>query len=257
MKITLFVALLSVFVFAESMQSFAQKDGRTPVLVELFTSEGCVACPPADKYIQKLLQEQPIDGVEIIALAEHVDYWNRLGWTDPFSSPLFSKRQNYYASFFKSDSVYTPQMVINGTREMRVKDGNGVLKEAAKDPRGSVILNIEKVLGNTISLKVKITKLPVISNGDQAFVLLAVTEDDLISNVLSGENNGRKLKHMAVVRNLQSIGEATGEETNLSVDVILEKNWKRDALSAVAFVQEARGRRIIAAVKIRLNNGAQ
>lgn len=246
-------SILVFFILAALSQSFGQ--ARTSVLVELFTSEGCAACPPADKYLQKLLQEQPIDGVEIIALAEHVDYWNRLGWTDPFSSPLFSKRQNYYANFFKNNSVYTPQMVVNGTREMRVADGNGRLKEAAKDKQAGIKLSVEKEAGNIISLKVKITKLHAIANGDQAFVLLAVTEDNLVSNVLRGENSGSKLKHMAIVRNLQSIGEVTGEDADLSADINLLKDWKRDDLSVVAFIQEARGRRILGVVKIRLSGG--
>jgi hypothetical protein len=251
MKTILCLAVAAIL-FAQPLLSIAQKEGRTPVIVELFTSEGCDTCPSAEKYVQKLLQEQPVDGVEIIALAEHVDYWNRLGWTDPFSSALFSKRQSYYAGFFKQESVYTPQMVVNGTREMRTKDGTKPLAEAAKDKMGSVMLSIEKEGGDTVSLKVRITKLPAISNGDQAFVLLAVTEDALVSNVLRGENSGRKLKHMAVVRNLQSIGEATGEETTLAADVTLAKDWKRDDLSVVAFVQEARGRRILGATKIGL-----
>jgi hypothetical protein len=151
---SLILVCIALAVFsATASRSLAQKAGRTPVLVELFTSEGCDTCPPADKYLQRLLQEQPIEGVEIIAMAEHVDYWNRLGWTDPFSSALFSKRQKDYASFFKNDSVYTPQMIVNGTREFRGKDGMAALAEAAKDSSGSIKLNI-RVRSKTTSRSV-------------------------------------------------------------------------------------------------------
>lgn len=246
----IFVALFG----ATSSGAFAQKAARAPVLVELFTSEGCDTCPPADKYLQRLLQEQPIGGVEIIALAEHVDYWDRHGWTDPFSSALFSKRQKYYASFFKHDSVYTPQIIINGTRELLAKDGIKPIEEAGKDRMGSIKLNIKSMVENTLSLSLRITKLPKVSSGDHAVVTLAVTEDDLRSNVLRGENSGRELKHMAVVRVLRSVGESSGEETILSADVELEKTWKRDDLSVVVFVQEAQSRRVLALARMELEH---
>ena len=224
------------------------------MLLELFTSEGCDTCPPAEKYLERLLQEQPIAGVEIIAMAEHVDYWNRLGWTDPFSSPLFSDRQKDYASFFKLDSVYTPQIIVNGTRELRAKDGVKAIQEAAKDPTGTIKINIESAVENTVSLTLRIAKLPVLSRGDRAMVIVAVIENDLSSNVLRGENSGRKLKHMAVVRALRSIGESSVKETIFSAVFPLEKNWKRDDLSVVAFVQEAESRRVLASARIELKH---
>jgi hypothetical protein len=230
----------------------AQK--RTPVLVELFTSEGCDTCPPADKYLQRLLQEQPIAGVEIIAMAEHVDYWNRLGWIDPFSSALFSIRQQSYATFFKHESVYTPQIIVNGTHELRAKDGVKALEEAARDSMGSIKLEIKSAAEDTVSVTLRITKLPALPSRDHAVVTLAVTEDDLRSNVLRGENGGKELKHMAVVRLLRSIGPASGEETDLSTKITLEKNWKRDDLSIVAFVQDARSGRVLAAARIELKH---
>src|SRR5688500_5386821 len=93
------------------------KAGKQYVLVELFTSEGCSSCPPADKVLARLESEQPVKDVEIVPLALHVDYWNYLGWRDEFSSNAFSQRQNGYAKRFKLDSIYTPQMVVDGQKQ--------------------------------------------------------------------------------------------------------------------------------------------
>jgi hypothetical protein len=232
----------------------AQTEKRMPIIVELFTSEGCSSCPRAEANLQKLLQEQPVAGAEIIALSEHVDYWNRLGWIDRFSSEKFSIRQAYYTVFFKQPEVYTPQMVVDGTREFiggRLPDGIKQITEALKNPKGELNLEIEKERKNIVSLRLKISSLPEIARGDKGEVFLAVTEDNLISNITRGENRGRTLTHAAVARSLKSIGNARKEKT-LTADIALEKDWKRENLSVVAFVQEHDSRRIIGAAKISL-----
>src|ERR1700730_17221288 len=114
------LALLGVLCVA-LMQA---EDRRVPVIVELFTSEGCSSCPPADVLLARMERAQPVSGVRIIALEEHVDYWNQLGWVDPFSAPHYRGRQNDYALAFHTENIYTPQMVVNGQAEFVGDDGN-------------------------------------------------------------------------------------------------------------------------------------
>ena len=117
---------------------------RVPVLAELFTSEGCSSCPAADDLLRRLIAEQPIDGGEVIALSEHVDYWNRLGWRDPFSSPRFSERQHEYASALGGSQVYTPQLVIDGRAQVVGSDWTAVRQavvEAARDRHATVAVS--------------------------------------------------------------------------------------------------------------------
>ena len=231
------------------------KGKRAPVIVELFTSEGCSSCPPADGNLQMLAREQPVASADIIVLSLHVDYWNRLGWIDPFSSQQFSRRQSEYADFFKHNDVYTPQMIVDGTREFVGGDMRAALKQiadAAGKDKGDVAIEIGKIENNTVAVTVKTANLPKIGKGDTAIVLLAVTENNLNSNVTRGENDGRQLRHTAVVRSLQNIGAATDANNSLTASIALDKNWKRENLNLVAFVQEVGERKIIGAARVEL-----
>lgn len=241
---------------SEEPQSVASKSRkRTPVIVELFTSEGCSSCPPADQTLDLLAREQPFADAEIIALSEHVDYWNRLGWADPFSSAQFSQRQNEYSSFFKKNGdVYTPQMIVDGTREFvgsNMREAQKAITAAAKMKKADVNLTA-KIDQETVALVIKIENLPDAS--DSAIVLLAVTEDELASNVSRGENSGQKLQHTAVARTLTSIGTVKENQQTFDLSTIfkLDKAWKNENLNAVVFVQDARSREIFGAAKISL-----
>lgn len=231
---------------------------RSPVIVELFTSEGCSSCPPADKVLAELESAQPVAGAEIIALSEHVDYWNYIGWSDPFSSEAFSARQGAYASVFSNDGVYTPQMVVDGQAEFigsNSEKARTAIARLAKIPKAEVTIDSAQAeTPSTVKLKVSVAKLPKLSTGDIAEVLLAITEANLSSQVVRGENTGRKLNHTAVVRELRSLGSVASSTKPFETEttVMLGKDWKRGNLKAVAFIQERRQKRILGAALINL-----
>ena len=227
---------------------------RTPILVELFTSEGCSSCPSADRLLAKLAVSQPIEGAEIIALEEHVDYWDRIGWKDPFSAADFTKRQYDYGNHFHLDSVYTPQAVVDGQREFIGSDERtavSAISEAAAQQKARVDLHVASEDANQLHLNVSVDRLPNKRGSTQ--VLLAVAEDDLQVHVKSGENSGRKLVHHGVVRRLVSLGKTQDNSVfNTQVTVPLDRQWSRENLRLVAFVQSDSSRRILGVGTVHL-----
>jgi hypothetical protein len=224
----------------------------TPVIVELFTSEGCSDCPPADTLLDKLIATQPIAGAQIIGLGQHVDYWDRLGWKDRFSSAAVTSRQQVYQTRFGTDSIYTPQMVVDGRAEFVGSDAAAARKAIEKSltaPHGTVTID-----ANGGHIGVKIADLPRITHGDRADIVVMVTESGLTTDVKRGENHGKMLKHAPVVRYLATIGEIAGDDTTGSAraDVAIAEGWQRDRLAIVALVQEKRGRAILASASAAL-----
>lgn len=235
-------------------------DKRAPVIVELFTSEGCSSCPPADKVLAELEKTQPVAGAEIIVMSEHVDYWNYIGWSDPFSSEAFSARQGAYVEVFNNNGAYTPQMVVDGQAEFvgsNLVKAQTAIARLAKLPKAEVIIvPVTKSVAETsaIKFKVRVEKLPKLSSGDVAEVLLAITESNLSSQVVRGENSGRRLSHTAVVRELRSLGRISDSSKQFEMETItmLGKDWKRGNLKAVIFIQERTHKRILGAAAASL-----
>src|SRR5579885_1032310 len=233
---------------------------RAPVVVELFTSEGCSSCPPADALLARLDREQPVEGAEVIALAQHVDYWNNLGWADPFSSHDFSARQGEYAASFGNEGVYTPQMIVDGRAEFPGSESGKAFEtiaQAAREPKAEVSLSRAASQTNdadTLRLSVKVGRLPKLADGDSADVLPAITESGLSSDVARGENAGRKLTHVGVVRMLSKIGYVGAATPPFAAEpsVTLDKSWRRDNLRAVVFLQEHASRRVVGAAELKL-----
>ena len=234
------------------------KPERTPVLVELFTSEGCSSCPPADVLLIKLNEVQPVAGAIIIPLEEHVDYWDRQGWRDPFSSAEFTVRQQRYAQLLHVDSPYTPEMVIDGQREFLGSDGQRAVSEVAKAAQSAKIpvsLTIRDQSAAQASLTVSIDAAPAGAvNNASADVMLAITESGLASDVTRGENAGRNMKHSAVVRKLVSIGKwKAGKAFSTSTVVKFAREWKPQNLTAVVFVDDRTGGKVLGAAALSLS----
>lgn len=195
---------------------------KTPVVVELFTSEGCSSCPSADEALSWLSREQPVDGVEVIPLALHVDYWDYLGWSDPFAQRQFVARQEAYAEH--GSGVYTPQMVVDG--DATFVGGKSAAVKALEARRGQQTVPVK------LEASIEHDMLKAHASAESGTVWIAVTESALDSKVQRGENAGRELKHDAVVRKLIKGG---------GLELALPKTWKRDALTVVAFVQDNLG----------------
>jgi hypothetical protein len=228
--------------------SSAPSTGGVPVLVELFTSEGCSSCPPADAALADLLAEQPVAGAQIIALGEHVDYWDDLGWKDPFSSQLFSKRQRAYVSRLGLSGPYTPQLVVGGRSQVVGSDGaaaRAAIAAAARSREGVVTVRVASRSGASVILQVEASWRADVT----ADVVLALVEDHATTRVTRGENAGRTLTHVAVVRSMSVLGTAAGA---LSGRAPLDGSHPIGVGRAVAFVQQRGGGRVYAVDSIEL-----
>ena len=225
--------------------------GSTPVLVELFTSEGCSSCPPADVLLMRLGRTQPVREANVIVLEEHVDYWDRLGWKDPFSSEAATARQEEYGEAFGGQQVYTPQMVVDGHAEF-VGNSEGealrAVRAAGVAPKPAVHLSWAD--GGMLAIHVE--PLTNATRGGAPQVVLAIAENMLHSDVKRGENAGRALEHDGVVRQLIAVGKADAGSTGFSSTVAVHAahEWNRTNLLAVVFVQERHSRRVLAAASI-------
>ncbi|HEV7699231.1 MAG TPA: DUF1223 domain-containing protein [Pyrinomonadaceae bacterium] len=218
-------------------------DSRSLVLVELFTSEGCSSCPPADRLLSLIAATDD----RAVALAFHVDYWDSPAWRDRFSSHLFSQRQEFYGGRFKLDSIYTPQIVVDGSTQFVGNDsaraGNEIT-EAAKVTKGALELRFDAG-----RLAIKADGFP---SSETATLYLAVAENSLMTNVTGGENGGTSLRHSAVVRSLTTVRavEKGTRSLDLSTDIPSDPSWNVQNLNYVIFVQENGSRRIIAVAQI-------
>jgi hypothetical protein len=183
---------------------------RAPVLVELFTSEGCSSCPPADEMLQKMDKLQPIPNVRIVVLSEHVDYFDHIGWKDPFSSHAYTDRQEKYAERMKVESPYTPQMIVDGEFQLNGTDAKTAVQDIQKAAASEKIsVKLTPAHANQkgkISINVQAPPLPGSSSASSADILIAVADDTDVTNVPSGENSGKTLTNVAVVRELKQVG---------------------------------------------------
>jgi hypothetical protein len=233
---------------ARAAQSAATSGPRRPILLELFTSEGCSSCPPADRLLETLDRTQPVSGADLIVLSEHVDYWNRLGWTDPHSSPLFSERQQDYVRRLHLDGAYTPQLVIDGQADFIGSDERAIragIQRAETRPKAVISVRAQRT-GPDVKVSLEV--------GDRmraADLYLALANDPEQSHVTRGENSGRTLRHVAVVRSLVRVGTLPargGFSKELTLPV---KNENPQPWRVVAFLQDPASRQILGAAEAR------
>jgi hypothetical protein len=213
------IALLALFPFQGAWA------GDAPILVELFTSQGCSSCPPAERWLNTRGMELFKRG-KIIPLAFHVDYWDYLGWKDPFSSPLFTQRQKRYALAFGADSLYTPQMVVAGRVGFVGSDSTRAKKELA-DPANRKARTIALRLNGD---RLEITLPPMDAKGK---VYLAVFEGPQSTQVTWGENAWKTLDENFVVRRLEEVAKIEGNQVlNVTVPVGTDASGPRPQAEA-------------------------
>ena len=237
-------AVTGLLIALASIPSSTESAATKPVLVELFTSEDCSSCPPADALLRTLDSTQPVPGVQLIVLGEHVDYWDDLGWKDAYSSHAFTLRQQTYADRLHLASPYTPQMVADGNFEFLGSDrqrANQAFAKASALPKVAVRISSIKIENGKLSAHVEADSLP-----SRAEVFVALALEHAQSQVLHGENGGRHLEHVAVARNLTNVGRAAKGEA-FSKDVSIATTMPDLSYRLIAFVQEPNQGRVLGA----------
>ena len=228
---------------SENKPAVAPAGDSHPVLVELFTSEGCSSCPPADTILQKLDEFQPIAGAQLIVLSEHITYFDHDGWKDPNSSPALTDRQASYENAVGEKQSFTPQFIVDGNQELKIErlsEMEGVLKKAAAEPKIPVRIGEVTVDPGNPNVVHAHVETDVNSEKHNSDVYVAVALNHVESQVLRGENGGKHLEHVAVVQNLSKVGKLSkgksfAEDVQLKVPAGIDlKN-----IRLVAFIQES------------------
>lgn len=235
-------------IFAALPVAAADNMTRIPILVELFTSEGCSDCPPADAFLQKL-DEQPSPGTEFVVLSEHVDYWNHDGWKDPYSSSSYTERQTVYVHIFDLPSAYTPQMVVDGAAQFVGSDQRAASKafsNAATAPKVEVRLSSMSIEpANTLRAHIETAALP---QGQKGEVYAAIALNHAENQVSRGENAGRKISHSSVARVLTKVGTVEKNQPFArDLQLKLPTAYRPGDLRLLAFIQQPHQGKVLGA----------
>ena len=239
---------LAAFILAVAATAFTAARAEppaTPTLVELFTSQGCSSCPPADAFVAELARRD-----DVIALSMHVTTWDYIGWTDPFGSAAATDRQKAYGRRLKRGMVYTPQMVIDGTYE-EIGSNRMAVKRAIAKASAAPGLAIELALDNDNLL----VSIPGAHFDGAATVWLARYDAERVTEIPRGENSGRRLRNVNVVRDLREIGAWTGLPLELRLPASLLTSGEGGRDGCVVIVQEDGFGRVLGARRMALTGG--
>jgi hypothetical protein len=250
-----FTAVVTLLASALVCAPAESQSAPVPVLLELFTSEGCSSCPPAD-HLLGILDQQPIPGVELIVPSEHVGYWDRLGWKDPFSSPQFTARQQDYASRFKGDGPYTPQWVVDGRFGFvgsDAREAESAIHRALRGPKLPIAISQTSRTGSEVAARIEVPPADSSTQNRRAVLYVALADDRAESHVAREENAGRYLMHVAVTRVLTQVGTvdlSTANDRNITIAIQPEagaNGWR-----LVAFLQDPNTGRVLAVAAQKL-----
>ena len=249
--------LLPIALAASFSASASECHGKSPehkvALLELYTSEGCSSCPPADRWLSNLAEGQ-FDEQQVVPLALHVDYWNYLGWKDPYSSKEYSKRQRRLGDVNNLRTIYTPQFVLNG------EDLRGWYKRSGTDgpiekvnnekAKASIEMTLKKNGASNLAVSASV-ELSEGQSADGYGLYLALFENGLVSDIPRGENTGKTLHHDYVVRQLIGPYKLTGQSGSLSESFAIDSAWKHKNLGVAAFVQNAKTGDMLQALMVK------
>jgi len=247
-KLPLIASLITCGLIATAICAVPPNSTRVPVLLELFTSEGCSSCPPADRLLESL-DRQPTASADLFVLSEHVDYWNYLGWSDPYSSAFFSARQQTYSKRLGTP-VYTPQLVIDGHLQATGSDRQQVtqaIARAVRDAKLPVSVRAARS-GNGGTIHVEAN-----SSGKKADLYIAIAADRARSQVIRGENGGHMLTHVAVTQSIIKIGRWEGAPLSAR-DISLPSLTHTEAneIRIIAMLQDPETGRILGVAQTRM-----
>jgi hypothetical protein len=263
-KKTILVALAAITLLAIRLHARpasprshqASTASRVPVLIELFTSEGCSSCPPADAYIEMLDKSQPLPGVHLIVLSEHVDYWDHDGWKDPYSSHALTDRQTDYGRALGLPTIYTPQIIVDGATILKgdAQQIKGIYAKAEQEATITVRIDSASVAPQSPpALRAHIS---VDGEGAKhdAEVFVALTLDHAESQITAGENNGKHLAYVSVVEELKKIGRLRkGKDFSQDVEFALKPEIDPHNLRLISFVQQSGPGRVLGVAEDKLD----
>jgi hypothetical protein len=247
-------SLTAVFAVALLCGAADNSSARVPVLLELFTSEGCSSCPPADRLLEVLDEKQPVAGADLIVLSEHVDYWDRLGWKDPFSSSQYTARQQDYTNRYNFDGVYTPQLVVDGRYGFVGSDGrqaSATIQKAIREHKVPIAVSNVARNGNQVTARIELSA-DESFKGARGILYVALADNRQESHVARGENGGRTLAHVAVTRVLKKVGPIDFDAAFTKEITLPVQAASGNGLRLVVFIQDPKSGHVLGVTEQKL-----